>query len=30
VTVRPLLLALFRFPAFEAEADASARPVQGL
>lgn len=30
VTVRPLLLALFRFPAFEAEAEAGARPVQGL
>ena len=30
VTVRPLLLALFRFPPFQAEADAGARPVQGL
>jgi Flp pilus assembly protein TadG len=30
VSVRPLLLALFRFPLFEAEADASARPVQGI
>jgi hypothetical protein len=30
VTVRPQLLALFRFPPFQAEADAGARPVQGL
>lgn len=30
VSVRPLLLALFRFPTFEADADASARPVQGI
>jgi Flp pilus assembly protein TadG len=30
VSVRPQLLALFRFPPFEAEADAGARPVQGL
>jgi Flp pilus assembly protein TadG len=30
VTVQPQLLALFRFPPFQAEADAGARPVQGL
>ena len=28
VTVQPVLLALFRFPAFQAEADASSNPLQ--
>jgi hypothetical protein len=28
VTVRPVLLALFHFPAFQADADASSNPLQ--